>query len=462
MCGARPVRRNRKSRATRPDGTILVYSQPPPIVPRVTQRLAAIAFLVSSTLGVAGVRAADGLAHFSDPASEVRVLVDLMERRLALMPEVAAWKHARGQPVTDAAREREVLDRWEDAAAGFGIERGAARGFMDAQIAAARELQERLRADWEGGLAVPPSARDLAGAIRPELDRIGAEMLAAVNAVASNGELAASSTRAREALQALRAGGRISVERAEQLGTALVALRRTAPAELSALRPSSAVRVGLTGDYAPFCEERGGVLEGVDVDLVRQFAAELGLNVAFVRTSWTRLMADLADGRFDFAVGGISVTPERSRVADFGPEYFWDGKMPIARRAERERFGSLEAIDQPGVRVIVNPGGTNERFARENLRRAEIRVFPDNRAIFGEILAGRADVMITDGIEVRLQVSRNPGLCETRPEPFTRSGKAWLFPRGAGLASEAERWLTPRVKAGEVARRIEAAIAAGR
>jgi hypothetical protein len=28
--------------------------------------------------------------------------------------------------------------------------------------------------------------------------------------------------------------------------------------------------------------------------------------------------------------------------------------------------------------VIINPGGTNERFARANIKRAEIKVYGDN------------------------------------------------------------------------------------
>ena len=290
-----------------------------------------------------------------------------------------------------------------------------------------------------------PPARDLSTAIRPELDRIGVEMLAAVNAVAANGELAAAPAKTAQALQVLRSRRQISEGRMAQLAAALAALRRNGPASLAALRQTGTVRLGLTGDYAPFSEERDGGLRGVDVDLAREFAAGLGLQVVFVRTTWAGLLADLTAGRFDLAAGGISVTPERARMADFGPAYFRDGKTPIARCVDRERFARLEDIDQPGVRVIVNPGGTNERFARENLRRAEIRVFPDNRAIFGEILAGRADVMITDGIEVRLQAARQPGLCGTRTEPFTKSEKAWIFPRGAELAGEEGRWLSPRV-----------------
>src|SRR5690606_40866418 len=57
----------------------------------------------------------------------------------------------------------------------------------------------------------------------------------------------------------------------------------------------------------------------------------------------------------------------------------------------------------PDVRVVVNPGGTNEKFARERLKRATIVQHPDNNTIFDEIIAGRADLMITDAAETRWQ-----------------------------------------------------------
>lgn len=401
-------------------------------------------------------------ARFTEPSRDLEALVSLVERRLALMPEVAAWKHARGIPVSDESRERDVLERWETSAGALGVDRAAARAFMAAQIAVARELQERLIAEWKVGRAVPPPARDLERVIRPELDRIGGEMLAAVVAVAADGAPVDASARASLIRDAFESRPRFRPEPAAGISGAVARLRRTAPSTIEGLRRTGVMRVGLTGDYAPFSEERGGELSGLDVELAREFAGALGLRAEFVRTSWPRLMEDLAVGRFDFAAGGVSVNPERRARADFGPVLLTDGKTPIARCADLARFSTLEGIDQPGVRVIVNPGGTNERFARENLRRASIRIFPDNRLIFAEILAGRADVMITDAVEVRLQMVRASGLCGTRPEPFTRSDKAWIFPPGAELTREAAAWLGPRLASGEIARRLHTAIAGGR
>ncbi|MGL1530597.1 transporter substrate-binding domain-containing protein, partial [Vibrio parahaemolyticus] len=87
-------------------------------------------------------------------------------------------------------------------------------------------------------------------------------------------------------------------------------------------------------------------------------------------------------------------------------------KTILSRCADARKFrAGIEPVDRPEVRVIVNPGGTNEQFVREHLGRARIIVFPDNRGVFEELAAGRADVMITDDVEAMLQSRRHPGLC---------------------------------------------------
>ncbi len=206
-----------------------------------------------------------------------------------------------------------------------------------------------------------------------------------------------------------------------------------APANLlDAIMARRQLRIGLTGDYKPFGDQdpATGAFSGVDVDLATGLAKALGAEPVFVKTTWSTLLADLRAGTFDILVGGVSITLDRQKVGFFSIPSDVDGKAAIARCADAERLGSLDAIDRPEVRVVVNPGGTNERFDRANLHHAQIRVFPDNRTIFREVAEGRADVMITDGVETRLQQKLNPGLCAIHPDrPFDRAEKAWLMPR---------------------------------
>lgn len=215
------------------------------------------------------------------------------------------------------------------------------------------------------------------------------------------------------------------------------------------------LRVGSTGDYRPFSYEdpRTRQFSGFDIDMARSLAAALGVRLAIVRTSWPGLMADLRARRFDLAMGGISVTGERRRAALFSRPYLTDGKVAIARCAERGRFIGLAAIDRPQVRVVVNPGGTNERFVRDRLRRAAIIVHPDNATIFDEIAGRRADVMITDASEARLQQRLHPGLCAIHPDrPFNLLEKAYLLPQDAAFKAAVDRWLGRAMADGELAR----------
>ena len=75
-------------------------------------------------------------------------------------------------------------------------------------------------------------------------------------------------------------------------------------------------------------------------------------------------------GNFDIAMGGVTVNEARAARAFFSIPTFIDGKRPLCRIRDRDRFTSVEAIDQPGVRVIANPGSANEAFARANFKRA--------------------------------------------------------------------------------------------
>jgi cyclohexadienyl dehydratase len=103
----------------------------------------------------------------------------------------------------------------------------------------------------------------------------------------------------------------------------------------------------------------------------------------------------------------------------------------------------LTDIDRPGVKVIANPGGTNERFDRARLHAADIVVYPDNLTIFDQLATGRADLMITDASETRFQAKLHPGmLCAIHPDqPFDFAEKAyWMVPDPA-LKAFVDQWL---------------------
>jgi cyclohexadienyl dehydratase len=222
------------------------------------------------------------------------------------------------------------------------------------------------------------------------------------------------------------------------------ALADGTPSLLDDILQRGTLRVGSTGDYKPFTYQNpeSKAFEGIDIDMAASLAKALGVKLEIVKTAWPNLMGDFTAGRFDIAMGGVSVTLERQKKGFFSIAYLVDGKSAIARCADKDKFASLVAIDKAETKAIVNPGGTNERFARDNLKQAQITVYPDNVTIFDQIVEGKADVMITDASETMLQQKLRPALCAIHPDqPFNFAEKAYWLQRDEAFKAFVDQWL---------------------
>ena len=213
---------------------------------------------------------------------------------------------------------------------------------------------------------------------------------------------------------------------------------------LDAILGGGALRVGLTEDYRPFSfADASGKVEGIDVDMAMSLAQSLGVRLEIVKTSWSTLKSDLETNSFDIAMGGITITLDRQKIGLFSNPVFSSGKTPITHCGDEPKYETLAAIDRPGVHVIVNPGGTNERFDRTHLQKATIIQWSDNATIFDALVEGKADLMITDAVETRVQAKLHLGvLCPVHPNaPFDHSELAYWMPRDPIFAAYVNQWL---------------------
>src|SRR5438874_4274423 len=236
------------------------------------------------------------------------------------------------------------------------------------------------------------------------------------------------------------------------------AFAQTASSRLDEIVKSGKLRVCTPGDYKPFSLLRpDGTYEGLDIDLVQASAKALGVEVEMVKSAWPTLMKDFSE-KCDVAVGGISVTLDRQKTASFTAPYMVNGKAPITKCENVAKFQTVADIDKPGVTVIENPGGSNERFARANFKQAKIVIFDDNTKIFDEIMKGNADVMISESVETIVQQKLHPGLCAVDPnKPLQYGEMAYLLPRGDVIfKSWVDQWLHLMKATGDYDRTVDA------
>jgi polar amino acid transport system substrate-binding protein len=94
---------------------------------------------------------------------------------------------------------------------------------------------------------------------------------------------------------------------------------------LAAIQEAGKIRISTDANYEPqsFLNENGEFV-GFDIDVAREIAKRLGVEVDFVTPDWDLITAGNWGGQWDMSVGSMTVTTARSEVLDFvEPAYYY-------------------------------------------------------------------------------------------------------------------------------------------
>lgn len=231
----------------------------------------------------------------------------------------------------------------------------------------------------------------------------------------------------------LEAAKKFGVENG-QIALFVISEGREIRLDIERIQQRGVLLVGTTGDYRPLSfVENDSVYWGFEIDMAAEIARNLGVDLQFVPTSWPTLTDDVMNEStmFDLAISGITITDERLQIMVMSEGYLENGKTILCRVEDTTMFHSLIDIDKPEVRVMVNPGGTNEKFANKNLTHSTIIVYPVNDEIPALIAEGDADIMITETTEAPWYVQNDPRLAAPLlNKPFTHGEIGILMRKG--------------------------------
>ncbi len=214
---------------------------------------------------------------------------------------------------------------------------------------------------------------------------------------------------------------------------------------LKEIKSSGKLLVGTTGDYKPmsYLNKETGKYEGFDAEMAASLAKNLGVKLEYVPTTWKTLQDDTLSGKFDVAMCGITVTDARKKVMAMSDPYLTFGKTVLVTKSKAAQFKSLDDVNQPSVRVMYNPGGTNEKFAKESTPKAQLIMHEHNAEIPGLVGEGKADVMITETMEAVRYVKDNPKVAAPLVDkPFTENHFGVLMKQGEpDLLKAVNNWM---------------------
>ncbi len=206
------------------------------------------------------------------------------------------------------------------------------------------------------------------------------------------------------------------------------------------------LRVGTSGDYAPFSlRGEDGRRSGFDVEVARAYARERGLTIRWLPVRWTTLERDFAAGRFDIVMSGVTVRPERALTGRFSLPVTTAGVVLLGR----EPPAGLLRLDG-GQKLVVNAGGHLERTARRLFPEAELLPLSPNAAVRAALLAGEADLAVSDTLEAPSWLAGTNGLRVFGP--YSRDWKAYWLPADARERThDLDAWLLAREADGTLA-----------
>jgi len=185
--------------------------------------------------------------------------------------------------------------------------------------------------------------------------------------------------------------------------TAFVALLLSSAAiadttsQLDRILADKTLRVCVWPDYfgISYRDPKNRQLTGIDVDLAKGLARDLGVGLKFVDSSFARLIPDVLENRCDIAMFAIGITPQRQEKLRFTRPHLASDIFAITTQSNR-RIKTWADIDKPGVVVAVAKGTLHEPLMRDKLKVATLKVFDTPQAREQEVESGRADVFMTD------------------------------------------------------------------
>lgn len=155
------------------------------------------------------------------------------------------------------------------------------------------------------------------------------------------------------------------------------------------------IRVGFS-TFVPWAmKDKQGGYTGFEIEVAKQLAADMGVEIDFVPTKWSGIIPALLTGKFDIIIGGMGITPARNLKVNFSDPYEFSGMSILANRKLAGNKNGLEAFNDPQLTIVTRIGTTAAAAAKKALPKAQLRLFDDEGQALQEVLNNRAAAMVS-------------------------------------------------------------------
>lgn len=152
------------------------------------------------------------------------------------------------------------------------------------------------------------------------------------------------------------------------------------------------IRFAMEATYPPFefTNDKNEVV-GFDVDLAKALCQVLETKCSFHIQSFDSLIASLKFRRFDAAISGMDITPEREKQVLFSQPYYENSAVFVVPKG---KFSSVEQLAK--YRIGIQNGSTHQKYIFDNFPKQATSPYGSIQHAFIDLENDRVDAVFGD------------------------------------------------------------------
>jgi polar amino acid transport system substrate-binding protein len=195
------------------------------------------------------------------------------------------------------------------------------------------------------------------------------------------------------------------------------------------------VTVAVENAYLPFnyIDSNTHQAGGWDYDVIKEICTRLHCTPVFQESSWDSMIQSVADGLYDMAGDGITITEERLNIVDFSDGYINIEQRLLVNKGET-RFASMEDfVANPDLIMGTQTATTNYETAITYLPESRVSAFEQFPIAIQALIANDVDAVIIDETAGMGYVGQNSDQLELIGGSLSSDALGFAFPKGSNL-----------------------------
>jgi polar amino acid transport system substrate-binding protein len=164
---------------------------------------------------------------------------------------------------------------------------------------------------------------------------------------------------------------------------------------LKEIKTRGKIIIGTEAAYPPMesIDEKGDFV-GMDIDIARKIALDLGIKGEFQNIPWDKLFDALKTKQVDMIISSITITTERAQTMDFSNPYFNAGQVVLTTIDKANTIKGLEALADKKIGVQIET--TSETEAKKYTDPSFVIAYENYDLAKEALLNGTIDAIIID------------------------------------------------------------------